>query len=114
MNETQNEMSLIKDDIKIEWVDLEEGVDGDYDGDDPEDEKLLRFDVSVRINGEWEEKDDASYCTNFPASATEEQKRKGLVLLMDEYGDALSGDKTISVKKLGEHMSWISLDWIEE
>lgn len=105
---------LIRDNVKVEWVELGEGWNGDYDSDDPEDEELLRFDVYVLIDGEWEMKDDASYCTRFPANATPEQRRKGLEILLNEFHDALSSDVDISVKRLGEEMSWIGLNWLGE
>ena len=41
--------------VKIEWVNLGEGYDGDYDPENPDDVNLLRFDVSKKVNGEWTE-----------------------------------------------------------
>lgn len=112
--EESESMELIRDNVKVEWVELGEGWNGDYDENDPNDVELLRFDVSVLINGEWVEKEDASYCTRFPVSAPDEQKIKGLQLLMNEFHDALSGDVENSVKKLGERLSWIGPDWVGE
>lgn len=106
-------MELIRKNVKVEWVELGEGWNGDYDPKNPEDEKLLRFDVYVFVDREWEMKDDASYCTRFPVKATDEQKQKGPQLILDEFYDALSSDIACSVKKLGERMSWIGLDWIK-
>ena len=87
-----------------------EGLHGDYNPKDPEDIELLRFYVSVLQDGVWEEKEDASYCTQFPVSATDEEKLAGLDLLLDRIFDALSEDIDVPVKKLGESLSWINLD----
>lgn len=105
-------MEKILGNVKVEWVELGEGLDGDYDETNPEDEELLRFDVSVLINNEWVEKENASYCTCFPVNATVEQKEEGLQILLNEFAETLSEDVTLSVKGKAEEMSWISLDWL--
>lgn len=102
---------LIKDNVMVEWTELGEGIDGDYNPDDPEDVELLRFDVSRLIDGEWEAIDDASYCTQVPVSATPEQRAKGLQRIMDEVYEGAS--QGYSIKKICEHLSWISLKNIE-
>lgn len=101
--------ALVRDNIKVQWVELGEGLYGDYDSMDPEDVELLRFDVFVMRDGAWVEKEDGSYCTQFPVSATEKEKLAGLEILLDKFHDALSADIDVSVKKLGEQMSWIDL-----
>jgi len=101
---------LIRFPVKVEWVNMDEGLQGDYNADDPEDINLLRFDVSVFRDGEWVAKDDASYCTMFPADASPALQRRGLVALMSHFHDALAHDIDVSVKKLGEELSWISSD----
>lgn len=105
-------MELIRDDVKIEWEALGEGLNGDYNPMDPNDMEFLRFYVSVLRDGVWEEKEDASYCTCFPATATPEEQMAGLEVLMKRFHHALHGNIDVSVKKLGEEMSWIGLDAI--
>lgn len=106
--QADNSDSLIKFPVKVEWVELGEGLDGDYNEDDPEDVELLRFDVYEWVNGEWEPVDNASYCTNFPVSATKEQRREGLkVLMAGVYKDLVSGN---SIKKICEKLSWIGIE----
>jgi len=102
---------LIKDNVMVEWAELGEGIDGDYNPDDPEDIELLRFDVSRLVDGEWQPIDDASYCTQVPVSATPEQRAKGLQWIMDEVYEGVS--QGYSIKKLCEQLSWISLKSIE-
>ena len=53
------EMALIDGRYKVEWVNLGEGKDGDYDSNNPDDIALLRFDIS--FDGELMQ--DGSYCT---------------------------------------------------
>ena len=107
-------MEKIFGNVKVEWVELGEGLDGDYDETNPEDEELLRFDVSVLINNEWVEVENASYCTRFPVNATIEEKEKGLILLLNAFYPILSNDVEASVKRKAEEMSWISLEWVKD
>ena len=93
-------MELIRDNVKVEWEAVGEGLHGDYNPNNTEDIELLRFNVSVFRDGEWEEKEDASYCTNFPAAASEEDKMAALEILLDRFYDALTDDIDVSVKKL--------------
>lgn len=103
-------MELIKDNVKVEWVELGEGWAGEYDPDDPDDEELLRFDVSIFQNGEWE--DVISYCTQFPVKSTKEQQEKALAYLMDHFYEPLT--KGDGIKHIAAEMSWISLETIGE
>ena len=111
------DLEIIKGKIKVEWSDLGEGLSGDYDPNDPNDIPLLRFDVSRMEdfpkdgrNMDWEAIDDASYCTNFPVTASDDLKMKALAYLMGEiYEPAEAGN---SIKKLCERLSWISPEWL--
>lgn len=104
MTETDS-LELIKDDVKVEWVNLGEGWNGDYNPDNPEDTNLLRFDVSCLENGLWCPVEDASYCTQVPASTPEPELRRLLQVLLDEVYSGVHGGH--SVKKLCERLSWI-------
>lgn len=103
-------LTIMRYPVKVEFENIGEGLSGDYNPLDPDDINLLRFYVSVFDDGEWVEKDDASYCTYIPEEATVEQKKAALELLLDRFYDALSQDVTVSVKKLGEELSYISLE----
>lgn len=106
-------MELIKNDVKVEWEELGEGISGDYNPDDPEDVELLRFSIFLNSRTEgWQYIEDSSYCTNFPVSAPYEVKVKGLELIMDRvYERAHAG---LSIKRICEELSWISPQWVEE
>ena len=97
--------------IRVEWYNDGEGWCGDYNPEDPEDQNLLRFDVSIKRDGKWQEVEDASYCTRMPADTYPDILKAALRMLLKEYTEALRSNPECSVKKLGEAMSWISPDW---
>jgi len=98
-------------DIRVEWEDIGEGISGDYNPDDPNDVELLRFYFGKRDeDGNWEDLDDGSYCTQFPANADTALRARALELLMDRaYDDILAG----GYKRTLEELSWISPEWIK-
>lgn len=99
---------LVKGNVRVSWEELGEGLDGDYDPNDPDDVELLRFDVSVFKDGYWEAVDDASYCTLMPISAPDILKSSGLRIIMDEVYEPLMAG--YSIKKVCERLSWIGPD----
>ena len=107
-------MELVRDNVKVEWDAIGEGLQGDYNSENSDDVELLRFYVSVLRDGEWEEKEDGSYCTCFPVTATDKEKWAGLLLLMDRFHDVLFSDPDASIKKLGEEMSWINPESVSQ
>lgn len=107
-------MAIWNNKIRVEWCNLGEGWCGDYNPDDPEDENLLRFDVYIKWNGEWETVEDASYCTRMPADTDTGILRKALRLLLKEYTNVLGADPYDSVRALGMQLSWIEPNWFEE
>jgi len=99
--------------VDFEWNG--EGVSGDYNDDDPNDEPRLRFTVYRREDEEptgWAQVEDASYCTNVPARAPRNILARALKRIFDEVADEVEQDQ--SVKILCENLSDISLDWIKE
>lgn len=105
----------VSDDIiRVELVNIGEGLCGDYDPEDPDDINLLRFDASIKNDeGEWEEIEDASYCTRLPADGDIELLKNAATIIHTRYRDVISSYEGYkngpSVKKLGEELSWISL-----
>ena len=94
--------------VRADWYDAGEGLWGDYDPENPRDVHLLRFDIYIKRNGNWEPVDDASYCTLVPADTERHTLVNKLYTIYKGYEDALSSDPEASVKKLGECLSWIS------
>lgn len=100
--------------IKVEWTNLGEGINGDYEEGNPADVNLLRFDVYILRNGRWKEVDDASYCTEMPADTDVDTLKRAAAYLAKEYAMVLGDDPNASVKKLGERLSWICPDWFNQ
>lgn len=88
--------------IRVSFVELGEGLSGDYNENDPGDVELLRFDVASLVDGEWETVDDGSYCTNVPAAATHEQRQSLLAFIHAQVGEAPR-------KRVMEALSWVGL-----
>lgn len=114
INTTEGLPAAINRNVKVEWVNLNEGIHGDYDPDDPNDINFLRFDVLVLHNGGWQEVTDASYCTQMCANAPLEVLKQAALYLAREYANILENNPKASVKKLGEGLSWISPEWFSK
>jgi len=101
---------LVKDTVRIVWEYAGEGLCGEYNPDVLEDIPLYRFYVErMNEDGEWEDVEDASYCTQVPFDTPDGILKKLLEILMDHfYEDVVAGN---SVKKIGERMSWIEPSW---
>ena len=102
------EIALVDRKYKVEWVNLGEGKDGDYNHNDPNDVELLRFDIY--FNGELVP--DGSYCTLMPVDTPEPILRKGLERIMDAINDKC--ENGICQKKVFEELSWIEPKWFSE
>lgn len=93
--------------VEIEWIG--EGIQGDYDEDDSEDIPLLRFSVYKREEGDyWEEVDDASYCTQLPATIHPNIARRAARYIMDWVEAPLK--EGYSIKKICERLSWLDVE----
>ena len=101
------------DDIRVDFITIGEGYNGDYNPDDPNDEELIRFDVYAKnIEGfdsdDWIAVDDASYCTTIPVNSPMEELEKKITIVFNEYKNVATHIKQGgSVRKLGETLSWI-------
>ncbi len=105
--------------VMVEWEYLDEGMDGDFDEDDPDDYPHLRFSVYKRgFNASKEDDknpieaiDDSSYCTTMPISVKKDTlvKLAKYILMMVE-DDVKSGK---SIKKCCERLSWIDEGQVE-
>ena len=108
---------LVEDNVKVVFEYIGEGYEGNYNQADPEDTKLLRFDVFAHesLNNPYAEhptKDDgfgymldSSYCTHLPLNLPEDDINKALRVIMDEVkGEVIAGH---SIKRICEHLSWL-------
>lgn len=101
-------MALTQDNYRVEWVDLGEGLRGEYDPSNPDDVAMLRFDCLTLVDGEWEHMDHASYCTLMPADADNHLLYLGLAHIMR----AIHGKD--DVRRVCMDLSWINPGWFEE
>ena len=62
-----HDLELVRDNVKVCWKHIGEGMFGDYDCNNPDDVPLLRFYVNVKEDETWKEVEDTSYCTKFPS-----------------------------------------------
>ena len=95
---------IIRENVQIEWVNLDEGHDGDYDPTDKHDENLLRFDVSRFDGKNWEAIADGSYCTQVSATTPQQILIEHLVHFMNTIYDDVSEHGT--AKRVCESLSW--------
>lgn len=103
-------MNLIEGNLMVELEDIGEGLSGDYIEDDPKDVPLLRFTVyEMRTDDEghsqWEQIDDASYCTLLDVNISDEIKERALKHIMGEV--LLAIGTGASLKRTCEGLSWI-------
>lgn len=110
-------VSIQNDKLRVDWYNAGEGVNGDYDPEDPEDVNLLRFDVYAKTDDPswehtdgWMEVDDASYCTQVPADTDPKELERLLKVIFDRYNEVIDDyiNNGASVKGLGEELSWIA------
>lgn len=108
-----SEMQLTMGNVRITWERIGEGICGDYNPDDSDDEELLRFSVYKKDEGNWCQVDGASYCTNFPAvGPTDEQKKLALKTILEEvYKPLIAGS---SIESMCEVLSYISPEWLKD
>lgn len=105
--------------VKVAWVNLGEGLCGDYDPNDPDDRHLLRFDTYIaetaagRTNCEpsdqegWLTANDGSYCTLVDAK-TDQQTLK---ILAEKMAETLSvALDNGSFSRAAQTLSWFPLN----
>ena len=97
---------IIRNNVRIDWVNLGEGNDGDYDPTDKYDENLLRFDVYRYDGKEWTAIEDGSYCTQVTANTPIRVLKDHLRHFMDTIYDDVSAHG--KAKRLCESISWTS------
>jgi len=107
LNKQRDGNSEVRFPVKVIWSNLGEIITIGVGKEESKDVEVLRFSVHEWKNEQWTAVEDASYCTNFPVSATPEQRLEGLRFLMDEVFEPLKDGH--SIKKLCERLSWIGL-----
>jgi hypothetical protein len=94
---------------RLDWVHLDEGWYGDYNADDPNDERLLRFDIYVWDNelGEWNgEIQDTSYCTQLNVNTSKDDLFMIGSHIVESFADAW--DNGCGWKRTLEECTWLT------
>jgi hypothetical protein len=104
--------SLYVGDIVMTLSFMNEGHDGDYNPNDPNDEPLLRFDIIQKDeDGEFADHDCSSGCCQLnQETSTPEQRQRFLELAMCYAQEYLVTGKT-SAKSLVGWITWCGADW---
>jgi hypothetical protein len=106
-----NRTSISGDHIKIQLVDLNEGDNGEYNPEDPLDEKLWRVDFYYRMKrkGAWQPFDDGSYCTQLPVAVHPKVVRSILIHMYCEITRRYNEGEHL--KRVFESLSWVDPTW---
>lgn len=110
MNHTTENLVRERGPVRVAWVCLGEGYNGEYDSENPEDELLLRFDVAVKNEDIGDFVTIESRCTCFTANAPAKDKDAALDVLMDCFYRAYTSDSYLSISSLANELSYISAD----
>jgi len=109
---------LISDKVKVSLEYIGEGWKGDFDLNDPEDTRLLHFDVQIHrsldgtyehaefCGGRWNQVHDASYCTALPIDSSKQIIKTTLRHIMEEVKPVIKSND--SIKRICERLSMIS------
>lgn len=114
MNYTTGNFVRERGPVRVAWICLGEGYNGDYDPKNPEDELLLRFDVAVKDQNIGDFVTIESRRTCFAANAPAKDKDAALDVLMDCFYRAYTGDSRLGISSLANELSYISADTYKE
>ena len=110
MNHTTENLVRERGPVRVAWVCLGEGYNGEYDPKNPEDELLLRFDVAVKDEDMGDFVTTESRCTCFAANAPTKDKKAALDVLLDHFHNAYTSQPRRCMSSLADRLSYISAD----
>lgn len=108
MNHPNDKLVRERGPVQVAWVCLGEGYNGDYDPRDPEDELLLRFDVTVKDEGTGSFTTVESRRTCFAEKAPTKDKEAALDILLDRFYHAYTALPRHCMGALADELSYIS------
>jgi hypothetical protein len=98
------ERTLSQDGVQVSLSHIGEGCDGDFMPDDPDDVPLLRMDVSIWEEGEWQALDNGSYCTDLSCAASDAELDEALAIMHEQITAAIKEGRQ---KRTCEWLSWM-------
>ena len=110
MNQPINELTRERGPVRVAWVCLGEGYNGEYDPRDPEDELLLRFNLFLKdeTSGEWRPAESRLTC--FVAKASVKDQEAALDILLDRFYTAYTSGPQQCLSSMADALSYISAD----
>ena len=110
MNHTNEHLVRERGPVRVAWVCLGEGYNGEYDPKNSEDELLLRFDVAIKDENIGDFVTTESRCTCFVANAPIKDKEAALDILLNHFHHAYTSDPRHCMSSLADKLSYISAD----
>ena len=114
MNYTTENLVRERGPVRVAWVCLGEGYNGDYDPQNPEDELLMRFDIAVKDEDIGDFVTTESRCTCFAANAPAKDKEAALDVLLDHFHYAYTSQSRHCMSSLADRLSYISAGTYQE
>ncbi len=110
MNHPNNSLVRERGPVRVTWVCLSEGYNGEFDPTNPEDELLLRFNLFLKdkTSGEWKIAESRRTC--FAAKASVKDKKAALDILLTRFYDAYANHPVRDLVALADTLSYISAD----
>jgi hypothetical protein len=90
--------------LTLDWIG--EGIFGDYDNEDANDAPLLRYWVSQKIDGVWDDVHNGSACCLLKASDKRKDLKKAAKIMLDLVTNA-GEDKLNSIVQMISHVEII-------
>ena len=124
---TSNAHEAVAEDTKLVLLHLDEGLDGDFDADDPNDKALYRLDVFLSVaaaeragldfevydeEGAWATVQDSSFCTQLPLETVAWIRAELLGFATERVQESLATGSP-SLKRVCEALSWMRPEWVD-
>lgn len=101
------DLELVRGNRKVVWEYIDEGWNGEYNPDDPNDTQLLRFNCyecdetgfTVENPNRWRQMDDGSYCTSMPVGTPVKILAQAAAIILEAIED-------VYYKRRLEELSW--------
>ena len=114
MNYSNKHLIRERGPIRVTWVCLSEGYNGEYDPTNPEDELLLRFNLFLKdeTSGDWRLAESRLTC--FAAKVSVKDQEAALDILLDRFYDAYANHPARDLGALADTLSYISADTVPQ
>lgn len=106
MSEVMVPIELTIGPVRVSFEHIGEGYSGEYNPNDPEDRRLLRFYIEERDeDGDWNDVDNGSFCTTLTTDTSIKDLVNYLTLIWGRVWEKLLAGE--SIKRECEKLSWL-------